>query len=104
MKYYFNLLLLVFLMMIIASCGLKPLSVFPKEYQEGYYYGESQAKMDAMICLDSGLFGNYYAITERLEKNHIAKLKDEKSDQFMEGFKSGYRYYIDIYYPGYCDD
>ena len=104
MKYYLSSILIFFALITISSCQMTPSPVYPKDYQAGYDVGESTAKMDSMECLNSGLFGNNSLIIDLLEKKHLGQLTGQKSENFMEGFKKSYRYYIEIYYPAYCKD
>ncbi len=104
MKYYFSLFFILFALLIIPSCQMTPTPVYPKDYQDGYDFGENLAKMDSMECLSSGLFGNNSLIIDLLEKKHRNELDSKKSKVFMQGFKKSYRYFIEIYYPAYCKD
>ncbi len=97
-------MLIFFSFIMISSCQMAPSPLYPKEYQDGYQFGENLAKMDSMECLNSGLFGNNALIIDLLEKKHLNELNPKKSEVFMEGFKKGYRYFIEIYYPAYCKD
>ncbi|MFA5902630.1 MAG: hypothetical protein WC836_01760 [Desulfobacula sp.] len=104
MKSYLYFILIFCALMLIPSCRPASSPLYPNDYQGGYNFGESTAKMDSMECLSSGLYGNHSLIIDNLEKKHMNELGDKKSEAFIEGFKKSYRYYIWVYYPAYCND